>query len=418
MTTSTWRVGSWAAGVSLALTSAGCALAHERAGIGPITDGDTGSPTTSIDASIDMALPPPDTSTQPVRDVDLLLLVDDSSGMSPRQQRLAAMLVGLIPALTTGTRADGSTFTRVRSLHLGIVSTDMGIGPITGVPSCNPGFGDDGILLTAAVHPTMGCTGDYRPTYPDAVFSLDRTSSPEQLAADVGCVARLGTRGCGLEFPLESVLKALAPPPDVNGASSVAWTRPDYRPPIFAGNTFGHGTDPATNGAFLRPDSLLVIVLLTDEDDGSSANYEIFSPTDPAFSAVELNVRATVFADQLFPVERYVDGLIGLRADPRNLAFVAITGVPLDAPSRGLVDVLSDPRMLPQVDGAQRDRLVPVCNDESGPGVAVPAVRLTRLAIGLARAGAASAVHSICHDDYAGAADAILDAVIARGSGR
>ena len=43
------------------------------------------------------------------------------------------------------------------------------------------------------------------------------------------------------------------------------------------------GHAPATNGAFLRPSSVLAIVTVNDEDDCSTPHPEIFSPDDARY---------------------------------------------------------------------------------------------------------------------------------------
>jgi hypothetical protein len=344
--------------------------------------------------------------------VDLLVLVDDSTSMAEHQAALAEQLPRLIQVLTSGDRDhDGAVdFRPVRSLHVGIVSSDMGLGPITGVPSCNPGFGDDGVLLTRSPHPASGCQADYAGTYPRGIFdfALGGGTTPTQFASDVACVGMLGTGGCGLEFELEPILKALAPAPDPNGNSIVNWTRPGYRPPLFAGNTVGHGSDPATNGGFLRPNSVLAILTVNDEDDASTDDFEIYSPTNPMYSSAELNVRPVAFADHLYPVQRYVDGLLGLRQTASFLVYATITGVPLPLSGHSPTEILADPSMTPRIDPAQPDRLVPVCTDTAGGQSAVPGRRMVQVAEGLAAAGATASVHSICNGDFAPAIDDLV----------
>jgi hypothetical protein len=228
----------------------------------------------------------------------------------------------------------------------------------------------------------------------------------------------LGTGGCGLEFELEPILKALAPAPDMNGNSGVAWTAPGYIPPIFYNGTWGHGNDPNTNGGFVRPGSMLAIVVLCDEDDGSTDHYEIFGD-DPMYSAVALNVRPVAFGSMLFPVQRYIDGLIGLRRRPASLSFTAIVGIPSDLspPSgtrttSGLLDrITTDPRMMPMIDPAHTERLVAACRDDVGTQTAAPGLRIAQVAQGLAQHGAHVAIHSICVSDFQPAMEELVDHV-------
>src|SRR5688572_25247262 len=58
--------------------------------------------------------------------IDLLFVVDNSASMAEEQASLREQFPRLISVLTTGERADGSTFPAARELHLGVVSSDMG----------------------------------------------------------------------------------------------------------------------------------------------------------------------------------------------------------------------------------------------------------------------------------------------------
>jgi hypothetical protein len=133
------------------------------------------------------------------------------------------------------------------------------------------------------------------------------------------CSAQVGTGGCGFESPLEAARWAL---------------------------------DPArkANPGFLRPDSLLALIFVTDEDDCSAKNPKLFDPNqgglnDPlgpltSFRCFELGVDcqcgggacsrttvgvrhnckpAVVCRDQLFPPDHYcVPDLQDCRWDSRK----------------------------------------------------------------------------------------------------
>ena len=88
-------------------------------------------------------------------------------------------------------------------------------------------------------------------------------------------VSRLGTEGCGFEQQLESMLKALTP-----SDSSIR----------FEMNTAGQGD--RANAGFVRPDSLLAIIVVTDEDDGSTIDPQLYA--DPGTSAYLMS--ASIFA--------------------------------------------------------------------------------------------------------------------------
>ncbi|GAB4208742.1 MAG: hypothetical protein OHK0013_27460 [Sandaracinaceae bacterium] len=349
---------------------------------------------------------PVDAPRPPPKNVDLLLVVDSSNSMVEEQASLAVALPRIVQILATGDRdGDGVVdFNPVSSLHVGVVTPDLGGGPNVDVPACAPGLGDDGILRSRRGAPDPACAE----TFPSNVFAFDPSSDdPAVFIEAVACVARVGSGGCGFEQQLEAMLKAVTP------ASAEPWTRPGYVPPRFlsADNvrdaTAGQGSGP--NAAFLRPDSILAIEVLTDEDDCSLADYDLMSSDDPRFEAVPLNLRCHTFGDAalgfLYPHDRYVEGLLGLRRDPRDLVVAMVAGVPPDlAPAPfapldadGYARILDDPRMQPMPD-AMGWNLVPSCTSLNG--VAMPPVRLLQVARDLALGGARVGFGSICGSDF------------------
>lgn len=356
-----------------------------------------------------------------VDQVDLLLMVDNSNSMTEEQASVASEVPRIVTVLTSGdTNGDGmQDFMPARSLHIGIVDSDMGLGDVTGVGTCEDNFGDDGLMQIDSRHGATGCSASYAATYAATpnVFDFTRgdpARTPAQFGMDVGCVASLGTDGCGFEFELESPLKALSLTPDANGLSPVSWTHANYHPPTFRGPSYGHGSDPGTNGAFLRPDSALAIVTINDEDDCSTDNPRIFSE-DAEFSEmdgahIELNLRCHVWRDRLYPVSRYADGFLGLRANPGLLIYAAITGVPPSVAGMDPAVILADPNMQEQVNPMMTNNLLPACS-VTGRGVAYPAIRMTQLAQLLNSAGAHTTIQSICANSFGPAFDEIINIV-------
>ncbi|MCS6797209.1 MAG: hypothetical protein NZ898_01545 [Myxococcota bacterium] len=339
--------------------------------------------------------------------VDLLLMVDNSGSMAEEQASLAEQIPRLVRALVTGDADDDGVvdFRPVQDLHVGVITPDMGTGGHR-VPTCHePLFGDDGVLRTDA--PVgRGCG----PRYP-SVLSYSPGVEPDAFARDVSCVARRGTGGCGFEQQLEAVLKALTP------SSS---------PLRFQAGTRGHGD--GANAGFLRPDSLLAIVMLTDEEDCSVADPELFAPFTTVYPG-DMNLRCFLYPSAVHPIARYVDGLRALRADePGLLLFAAITGVPVDLvdgvgdPPPETYDyfarILADPRMQERPDPSGMG-LVPSC-DVPGRGVAMPPRRIVAVASALQTgldgsgrsvpSGGAShgIVQSICQADFTPVARAIV----------
>jgi hypothetical protein len=216
-------------------------------------------------------------------------------------------------------------------------------------------------------------------------------------AIGVRCVAQTGTGGCGYEQPLEAMLKALTP--------STSATR------FFEGTT-GHADGP--NAGFVRPDSLLAIVHLTDEDDCSAADPGIYDFESTTYTG-HVNLRCIEYPEAMHPVDRYVDGLLALRADrPDQLAYALVAGVPTDLIERGLRTdydgILDDERMQVRLDDADPLRTEPSCN-VPGRGLAFPPRRMVEVAAALDGRGGVATVQSICQDRLVGAMGVIAEAI-------
>jgi hypothetical protein len=206
---------------------------------------------------------------------------------------------------------------------------------------------------------------------------------------------------------------------------------------------YGHGdTD---NIGFLRNDptqglSLISVIVVTDEEDCSSSNTRHFTPptyldaSDPLVQQ-PLNLRCYYNehdkgGDEVYKLERYVNGFKALRPGAENLViFAAITGVPPDlvTPEK-LMDVdfsdatardsfyagiLNDNRMQEMIDPASMTtpgtgNLIPSCNTDTGK--AYPPRRIVEVAHQFGENGV---VQSICQKDFGPALDAII-AIIAK----
>jgi hypothetical protein len=368
---------------------------------------------TRPDARVSEDAPPigPDAWAPPTADLDLLFVIDNSNSMAEEQANFIAELPRLVSVLASGDGdGDGTRdFQPTSSMHIGVVTTDMGAGPVAALPTCAPGLGDDGILISRSRITTPSCPD----SYPSGVFEFDRaTDDALATAAAVGCVANLGTGGCGFEQQLEATLKAVSP------STATAWTAPGYLPPRFSSGDGipdslpGHGD--RTNAGFLRAGSILAIVLITDEEDCSLRDYALLGSEDSRFTSVPFNLRCNTFGDPalgvVHDVQRYVDGLRGLRANPRDLVFAAVVGIPpeiepLAGATPDFAGILAHPQMVPRPDAMGRS-LEPSCS--SANGVAYPPVRIVQVAAGLAESGALVGLSSICTTSFRPALDGIL----------
>ncbi len=336
-----------------------------------------------------------------IDEVDLLLMMDDSQGTLSEQALLIDQLPRLIEALSMGDAdpSDGLVFGRdfspVRSIQVGVVTSDMGTHGFE-VPTCTlQPHGEDGILRDGSWDGS--CSG------PSFLSFNPITDDLEAFANEMRCVASVGSGGCGLEQPLEAILKAVTPSSrGPTGAFDGS----------FADRTLGHAD--GENAGFLRPDAVLAIVALTDEDDCSALDPSLYDVSNADYGDVPLSLRCFAHPEALQPIERYVDGLLAGRSADR-LVFSVLAGIPADAePAVGerpdYEAILAHPDMQQELDPDQPMRLRPSCN-EAGSSFAFPPRRMVEVARGLDARGVSTAVASLCAPDYTNAIDAILRAI-------
>ena len=241
---------------------------------------------------------------QPAIDkVDLLLMVDNSSSMADKQRILADavpdLLRGLVQPkcvdkttrLATGTLADplkaaaeqcaaGSepAFAPITDMHIGLISSSLGG---MGSNSCAPEAGrhndDQGRLVARGKDgKDLPQAGDlhFLAWYPDVEQNADKTRHPEPLVPAIKSldtlsasfrqlVTGVGQDGCGFEAQLESVYRFLVQP-DPWTTITVVDGRATYGAPSAVDRDLLRH-----RAAFLRPDSLVAVVMLSDEDDSS-----------------------------------------------------------------------------------------------------------------------------------------------------
>jgi hypothetical protein len=268
--------------------------------------------------------PVPTTATK----IDLLLMIDNSRSMADKQLILAAAVPDLVQRLVNPPCVDGSgvpqpagpldpcpagtkrTSAPVTDLHIGVVSSSLGghgadaCSPMETL-SCNgapnPSNNDAGHLLArpdacvAAQIPTYSNkgflawdpTGSLTPKGEASVGEIaiapdgtPKTVTPGLVASLKDLVQGVGQIGCGYESQFESWYRFLIDPDP-------------YQTITIQGNSATpSGTDTLLleqRADFLRPSSLLAIVMLTDENDCSIKETGQFyfaaqqrNPADPA----------------------------------------------------------------------------------------------------------------------------------------
>ena len=233
-----------------------------------------------------------------------------------------------------------------------------------------------------------------------------RDEASTELVASASCVARVGTHGCAYSQPLEAALKALTP------ETPQPWMRAGGRPPEFAEGTRGHGA--GANAEFIRADSVLAIVFLTNEDDMSLRNDALMAPS---LSETAQPIRAAVSPEYTHPVQRYIDGFLALRRSPDGLVFAVVAGLPPEEEENAAVGnfarVLENPAMVPRPNAAAT-ALEPSCH--RGAISAAPPLRFLETAAGLGAQGVLVSMSSICADTYAPAMARAIVRILANGA--
>jgi hypothetical protein len=358
-----------------------------------------GGQTPHFDAGVDPHQPVAEVPVTVNRDIDLLFVIDDSPSMLDKQNNLANNFPNFVNVLNT---VEGG----LPNIHLGVVTTDMGTkasgSPTPGLPIGQLGQGGCAQTGKSGNLTVNGAavTGTFISDIKQADGSRVKNYTGD-LSSTFGMMARAGAGGCGFEQPLAAMKAAL-------------------------------NNNPA-NAGFLRPAALLAVIFLTDEDDCSVTDTTLFGPDSPTLGPLQ-SFRCTRFgvtcasgggtADAmnqegakdgcaasttstlLDDVRPYHDFLIGLKADPSQVAVSSIMGttapfqVELRAPPGG---------------GASVPALVHSCtfNGAAGPEVADPPARMQDF-LGLFPDRATAS--SICQQDLSGGLSLIAD-LIARSIG-
>ena len=306
--------------------------------------------------------------------VDLLVMVDNSSTMADKQRILADAVPDLVRALVqpkcvdkktrtpTGPLSDplkadadrcpaGSepAFPPITDMHIGVISSSLGG---MGSSSCAPQAGrhndDHGHLIARDVAgKDLPQAGDlhFLAWYPDVEQNEDKkrhpdppvpaTKSVETLGASFkDLIKGVGQEGCGLEAQLESVYRFLVQPDP--------WTQIEVAD--------GHASyGPANHvdvdllrqrAAFLRPDSLVAVVVLSDEDD-SSVDPLAFEGTAWRFEAENRAIKDCLDCGQLLP--RATAACESDPASPKCTSCQFASGDPSCAQNGGVYAVEEDP---------------------------------------------------------------------------
>ena len=176
-------------------------------------------------------------------EVDIVFMVDNTGSMEQEQKNLTQNFPKLIDALKSSKFKNG-----LPNVRIGVVSSDLGAGNLYVDNACVTD-GDKGKLFNKAQ--VAGCTPpkDAWIEHKDGTTNISGSGdATTKLKSAFSCIANLGTDGCGFEQSLESARLAL-------------------------------DSTNNTNPGFLRKGALLAVFFLTDEDDCSAANPQLFDPS-------------------------------------------------------------------------------------------------------------------------------------------
>jgi hypothetical protein len=285
-------------------------------------------------------------------DIDVLFVVDDSGSMADNQAAVAARaqdaLFDVIDNAVGG----------IPDLHIGVISTNVGVGGYN-IPGC-VGEGDGGRLQNTNTQAASCANLTDRYLIDVAGEGGTRTQNYSGALADVfACLVQVGTDGCGFEQPLASLERA------VSG-------------------------DVPENAGFLRPGALLVVIVITDEDDCSASDpHTLFDPNDRVTLGPFESFRCfaqSVTCDEadlaapgekthcvarddspyIEPLQQTVDALVAAKGGDANQVMVAVIAAP------------ATPVLVGINENNQTSELLASCTDANQDSAA-PAIRLEKL---------------------------------------
>ena len=332
-------------------------------------------------------------------DLDVLFMIDDSSGMTSMQAKLATQIPSFIGALENLPNG-------LPNIHIAVVSSDLGApGDSTSI-TCTTS-GDQGLFRLSP-----SCTSSTLAAGETYVSNVGGNANYTGNLADVlACITPLGDSGCGFGHQLGSIVRALG----ADGAPA-----------------------PARNAGFLRPGADLAIIILSDADDCSAPpNTYIYSinngqnnltnaygplthyrcnefghfcidpsgdpqrmiqppetaPTDaqgtPSAPTLTLTDCESLDYDGLLtPVSSLVSGIKALKADPDNQIFVGAIVAPPSPYTIDWVPPVGGQNLRP---GELWPQIEHSCLSTDG-GAGDPAVRIAQLVTGFGHNGVSSSI--------------------------
>jgi hypothetical protein len=250
-----------------------------------------------------------DTSSTGCKKVDLLFVIDNSGSMADEQYNLITSFPDFIDGMRTRlSETDG--------YNVGVISTDVYTGDLTCLPL------QEGALVTE----TAG-GGSSNATCAPYTSGLRFMTEADDLESKFACAAQIGISGDGDERPVQATLAAFAP---------------------------GITAPGACNEGFLRDDALLVVVMITDEEDDHEGEAEACDQSPQQGSAGE-------------PAE-WFDALVAIKGEETSIVLLSLLGptgvdacLALDKCNGGIDGAEPAPRLLELTDMFTYGFVGPVC---------------------------------------------------------
>jgi hypothetical protein len=329
-------------------------------------------PTTKI--SFDTVVPQP-----AIDKVDVIVMVDNSSSMADKQRILADAVPDLVRGLVQPKCVDKKTrapsgkladplqpegaqcaagtepaFTPITDMHIGVISSSLGgMGSSTTCLPTESGRDNDdkGHLLTRGEGGTkVAEAGElgFLAWYPDVEQNQNKARHPDPPVPASGSIDALsnafkklvvgvGQHGCGLEAQLESVYRFLVQPDP--------WTQiavdPDTQRASYGAPNEVDVELLRQRAAFLRPDSLVAVILLTDEDD-SSADPLAFNGSGWVFGQDARVSRGTSVCATEPSSPSCTSCAVAAKCDPKDPACAKVKNDPACATAGGVYTASED----------------------------------------------------------------------------
>ena len=330
-------------------------------------------------------------------DIDILFVIDNSASTGDKQTIFAQNFPKFVQAL--------DAFPTGRpNLHIAVVDTtvDIGVPGFAGCPSPDPA--DDGVFQnTPRVAGCAAPNGRFISDIKSPMTGVRTTNYTGTLDEALSCIAQVGASGCGFEAQLEAMRRSLLP-----------MGTPGARP---------------ENVGFIRDGAYLAVIFLTDEDDASVKDSQVYTLADAqvggrndyrvqplfayrcdqALSPTQGGTykNCTPRTDSYLQDPSYYDQFLSSVKDPAQIVVAAIAAPPPglmtndDPPQTAMSNDITTGQLV--LNGnTQSLALQPSCSAtiNGNPAIGRPAVRLASFVNNFGDRGR---FYTICQGDYSAA---------------